>query len=259
MVKFSSMFNSPLVLLVLFFSGLLAGTMDTIAGGGGLITVPVLFSFPISPLQVFGTNKFQSTFGSFSATLNFLKEKKYNSKLILGVLFTAIGSFFGAYCVGVIPATVLKKIVPLMLYFIAIFLFFYKSYGLKKSRQKINGKLFFLIFGLSIGFYDGFFGPGTGTFWAIAFVYFLGLELKEATIYTKLMNFTSNVIPLIFFLVKGSVLFLPGISMALGQFLGGFIGAKIVLKRGSKIIKPILIVIALILATKMMVDNFFLK
>ncbi len=259
MVKSSSMFNSPLILLILFLSGLLAGTMDTIAGGGGLITVPVLFSFPISPLQVFGTNKFQSTFGSFSATLNFLKEKKYTFKLIFGVLFTAIGSFFGAYCVGVIPATLLRKMVPFMLYFIAIFLFFYKSYGLKKSKQKIDEKMFFLIFGLSIGFYDGFFGPGTGTFWAMAFVYFLGLDLKEATIYTKLMNFTSNVIPLTFFLVKGSVFFLPGIAMALGQFLGGFIGARIVLKRGSKIIKPILIVIALILATKMVVDNFFLR
>jgi uncharacterized membrane protein YfcA len=253
------MFNSPLTLITLFFGGLLAGTMDTIAGGGGIITVPLLFSFPITPLQVFGTNKFQSTFGSFSATFNFFLKGKYALKLVIGIFFTAIGSYFGAFCVGIIPSEILKKVVPFMLYAIAVFLFFYKNYGIEKKEKKIDEKFFYLIFGLSIGFYDGFFGPGTGTFWAIAFVYFLGLDLKEATIYTKLMNFTSNVIPLIFFLTKGSVLFLPGIAMALGQFLGGFIGAKIVLKRGSKIIKPILIVIALILATKMVVDNFFLK
>lgn len=251
------MFDSPLTLTILFFGGLLAGTMDTIAGGGGIITVPLLFSFPITSLQVFGTNKFQSTFGSFSATFNFFIKGKYTIKLLIGVFFTAVGSFFGAYCVGIVPSDILRKIVPFMLYSIAIFLYFYKNYGIEKKEVKMNENLFYLIFGLSIGFYDGFFGPGTGTFWAILFVHFLGMDLREATINTKLMNFTSNIIPLMFFLSKGSVLFLPGIAMASGQFLGGFIGAKIVLKKGAKIIKPILIFIAIVLATKLIIDSWF--
>ncbi|NMB98680.1 MAG: TSUP family transporter [Thermoanaerobaculaceae bacterium] len=251
------MFDSPLTLTILFFGGLLAGTMDTIAGGGGIITVPLLFSFPITSLQVFGTNKFQSTFGSFSATFNFFIKGKYKIKLLIGVFFTAIGSFFGAYCVGIVPSDILRKIVPFMLYSIAIFLYFYKNYGIEKKEVKMNENLFYLLFGLSIGFYDGFFGPGTGTFWAILFVHFLGMDLREATINTKLMNFTSNIIPLMFFLSKGSVLFLPGIAMASGQFLGGFIGAKIVLKKGAKIIKPILIFIAIVLATKLIIDSWF--
>ncbi|MFB3850823.1 MAG: TSUP family transporter [Acidobacteriota bacterium] len=251
------MFDSPLTLTILFFGGLLAGTMDTIAGGGGIITVPLLFSFPITSLQVFGTNKFQSTFGSFSATFNFFIKGKYKIKLLIGVFFTAIGSFFGAYCVGIVPSDILRKIVPFMLYSIAIFLYFYKNYGIEKKEVKMNENLFYLLFGLSIGFYDGFFGPGTGTFWAILFVHFLGMELRDATINTKLMNFTSNIIPLMFFLSKGSVLFLPGIAMASGQFLGGFIGAKIVLKKGAKIIKPILIFIAIVLATKLIIDSWF--
>ncbi|MCX7829704.1 MAG: TSUP family transporter [Acidobacteria bacterium] len=251
------MFGSPLTLAILFLGGLLAGTMDTIAGGGGIITVPLLFSFPINAVNVFGTNKFQSTFGSFSATLNFFIKGKYSLKLLVGVFFTAVGSFFGAYCVGIVPSDTLRKIVPFMLYAIAIFLYFYKNYGLERKEKRMNENLFFLVFGLSIGFYDGFFGPGTGTFWAILFVHFLGMDLREATINTKLVNFTSNAIPLMFFLSKGSVLFLPGIAMALGQFLGGFIGAKIVLKRGAKIIKPILIFIAIFLATKLMIDNWF--
>lgn len=251
------MFDSPLTLTILFFGGLLAGTMDTIAGGGGIITVPLLFSFPITSLQVFGTNKFQSTFGSFSATFNFFIKGKYKIKLLIGVFFTAIGSFFGAYCVGIVPSDILRKIVPFMLYSIAIFLYFYKNYGIEKKEVKMNENLFYLLFGLSIGFYDGFFGPGTGTFWAILFVHFLGMDLREATINTKLMNFTSNIIPLMFFLSKGSVLFLPGIAMASGQFLGGFMGAKIVLKKGAKIIKPILIFIAIVLATKLIIDSWF--
>lgn len=250
------MFDSPFTLILLFVSALLAGTMDTIAGGGGIITVPVLFSFPITPLNVFGTNKFQSTFGSFSATFSFFREKKYKISVLWGVVFTAFGSFWGAFCVGIIPALILRKAVPFMLYFIAIFLYFYKNYGIEKTLPKMNDKLFYMVFGLLIGFYDGFFGPGTGTFWAIAFVHFLGMDLKEATINTKLMNFTSNIIPLLFFLFKGSVFFIPGIAMAIGQFIGGFLGAKIVLKKGAKVIKPILIFIALILASKLMIDNW---
>lgn len=256
MLKCQFMFDSPLTLITLFVSAFLAGTMDTIAGGGGIITVPVLFSFPITPLNVFGTNKFQSTFGSFSATFNFFREKKYRVGVLWGVVFTAFGSFWGAYSVGIIPALLLRKIVPFMLYAIALFLYFYKNYGLEKSISRMNDKLFYLVFGLLIGFYDGFFGPGTGTFWAIAFVHFLGMDLREATINTKLMNFTSNIIPLFFFLSKGSVLFLPGIAMAVGQFIGGYLGAKIVLRKGTKIIKPVLILIALILATKLMIDNW---
>lgn len=250
------MFNFPLTLIILFFGGLVAGTLDTIAGGGGIITVPLLFSFPITPLQVFGTNKFQSTFGSFAATFNFFLKGKYALKLVIGIFFTAIGSFFGAYCVGIVPSEILRKVVPFMLYAIAVFLFFYKNYGIKKKEKMMNEKLFYIIFGLSIGFYDGFFGPGTGTFWAILFVHFLGMDLKEATINTKLMNFTSNLISLMFFLSKGSVLFLPGIAMAVGQFFGGFLGAKVVLKKGAKIIKPILIFIAFGLATKLLFDNW---
>lgn len=251
------MFDSPLTLFILFFGALLAGTMDTVAGGGGLITVPLLFTFPITPIEVFGTNKFQSSFGSFSATLNFLKEGKYHLKLIYGVIFTAIGSFFGAYSVGIVPSIMLKKAIPILLFAIAIFILLYKKWGIEASKKRLNGKVFYLIFGLLIGFYDGFFGPGTGTFWAITFVYFLGMDFKEATINTKLMNFTSNIVSLSFFLYKGSVLFLPALAMASGQFLGGFIGSKVVLTKGTTIIKPLLITVALLLAIKLFIENYF--
>ena len=115
-------------LSVLFLSGLVAGTMDTIAGGGGLITVPVLFSFPWSPVEAFGTNKFQSTFGSFSATYHFWKAGKIARGLLLGVLFTAAGAFSGAVVVNIVPALWLKKFIPFLLFAIAIILFFAKGF-----------------------------------------------------------------------------------------------------------------------------------
>lgn len=245
------------VYFILFCGALFAGTMDTIAGGGGLITVPLLFSLKIEPLEVFGTNKFQSSFGSFSATINFFKEKKYNIKSLIGVFFTATGAYFGAFSLTLFNPIFLKKIVPFLLYSIAIFLFFYKQFGWEKGESKLSVFSFYLLFGLSIGFYDGFFGPGTGTFWAISFVKFLGMDLKEATINTKLMNFVSNVVSLMFFLSKNTVLFLPGVTMAIGQFLGGFIGAKIVLKKGVKIIKPLLLIVSIVLATKLLIENYF--
>jgi uncharacterized protein len=250
------MFDSPLTIAMLFFSGLIAGTMDTIAGGGGLITIPVLFSFQWSPLEVFGTNKFQSTFGSFSATYHFWKAGKLRKRLLPGVLFTAAGALSGALVVGIVPALWLKKAIPFLLFAIAIVLFLAKGFGSKPTKQRMSASLFMAVFGLSIGFYDGFFGPGTGTFWAMAFVWALGKDLKEATASTKLMNFTSNIVPLAFFLFRGAVHFVPGIAMAAGQFIGGWIGTRLVLKRGAKFIRPVLILMALILAAKLLYDNW---
>lgn len=245
-----------LTLAILFLSGLVAGTMDTIAGGGGLITVPVLFSFPWTPFEAFGTNKFQSTFGSFSATFHFWRAGKIGKGLILGVLFTAVGALAGAIVVGIVPSLWLKKFIPFLLLAIAIVLYFAKNFGLKPGKPRMAVPLFMTVFGLGIGFYDGFFGPGTGTFWAMAFVWLLGRDLKEATASTKLMNFTSNIVSLAFFLFKGAVHFMPGMAMALGQFIGGWIGTKLVLTKGSRFIRPVMILVAVVLACKLLWDNW---
>jgi len=242
--------------IILFISGLVAGTMDTIAGGGGLITVPVLFSFPWSPVVAFGTNKFQSTFGSFSATYHFWRAGTIGRGVFLGVLFTAAGAFSGAVVVNIVPALWLKKFIPFLLFAIALVLFFTKGFGARPGRQRMPVPLFMAVFGLSIGFYDGFFGPGTGTFWAMGFVWLLGKDLKEATASTKLMNFTSNFVSLLFFLWKGAVNFVPGLAMALGQFIGGWLGTRLVLRKGSKFIRPVLIFMALVLAAKLFWDNW---
>jgi len=116
--------------------------------------------------------------------------------------------------------------------------------------------VFYLIAGLTLGFYDGFFGPGVGSFWAIAFVAGLGYNLKKATGYTKVMNFTSNVVSLVIFVLGGYVIFTAGIVMAVGQVAGAKIGAGLVIKRGVRFIRPVFITIVILTTLKIIYDRF---
>ena len=112
------------------------------------------------------------------------------------------------------------------------------------------------LFGLGIGFYDGFFGPGTGTFWAMAFVVGLGFNLTSATGYTKVMNFASNLGSLVFFLIGGKVLFVAGLTMGAGQWLGARIGSRLVVKRGTNFIRPVFLTVVLALTLKLLYDAY---
>jgi uncharacterized protein len=246
------MTEGPWLYPFLFLAALLAGTADTIAGGGGLITVPVLMGLGWSPQDALGTNKFQASFGSGSATLHFARAGALSIKGIAwGVLFTAIGAAAGAWAVGQVPADFLNRIIPLLLIGMALYVLFTPRLGLEETRSRMTPVPFYLLFGLGIGFYDGFFGPGTGSFWALAFVLLLGFELRRATAATKLMNFTSNLLSLGVFIAMGNVHFAPGLVMAGGQFLGGHIGARLVLNRGARLVRPVLIAVALAMAGKM--------
>jgi uncharacterized protein len=238
---------------VLFLTALFAGTADTIAGGGGLITIPVLMGLGWSPQDALGTNKFQASFGSGSATLHFWKAGAVRLKECLwGVLFTATGAAAGAWAVSQVPADFLKRLIPFLLVAMAFYVLISPRLGHEETRARMKPFLFYLTFGLGIGFYDGFFGPGTGSFWALAFVLFLGFELRRATATTKVMNFTSNILSLAVFLLMGNVHFVPGLVMAGGQFLGGRIGAKLVMTRGARLVRPVFITVVFAIAAKLL-------
>lgn len=248
---------SFLLFIPLFLTGLISGFIDTIAGGGGLITVPVLMSMGLSPQQALGTNKLQATFGSGSASLNFVlaKEVKIN-ECLSGIIWTFIGASIGTIVVQLISPDFLKLLIPFLLLSIAIYSLLNSAIGLKDRKQLIANTPFFLIFGLGLGFYDGFFGPGTGSFWAMAYILFLGYNLKKATTYTKVMNFTSNIASLLFFLIGGHVDFSIGFAMAVGQILGAKIGSRFVIKKGSVFIKPIFIFMVILITLKLLIENF---
>jgi uncharacterized membrane protein YfcA len=245
---------------VLFVTGLVAGFVDSIAGGGGLITVPVLLSTGMLPQDALGTNKLQATFGSGSAAFHFTHAGLVRlNDCIRGIAFTAIGAAAGTMLVvneRVARPELLKLIIPWLLIALAIYLLVRPALGSVQRKERMTNNVFHLTFGLLIGFYDGFFGPGTGTFWAMAYVMFLGYELTQATAHTKVMNFTSNIASLVVFVAAGHVLPLPGIVMGIGQMLGARLGSRAVIKRGANFIRPIFLTVVIAIASKLLWDYF---
>lgn len=245
-------------LAVLFATGAAAGFVDSIAGGGGLITLPVLLSTGMAPHDALGTNKLQAMFGSGSATWHFTRAGLIHIReCVSGIVFTGIGAAAGTYLVlQLVNSRVLKLIIPWLLIAIAVWLLVKPAFGEQRHEPRLSRKIFHLVFGLLIGFYDGIFGPGTGTFWAMAYVLFLGFDLTQATAHTKLMNFTSNVVSVTLFALAGDVLFLPGIVMGTGQLLGARLGSRAVIQRGTKIIRPIFLVVVMAISVKLLWDYF---
>jgi uncharacterized membrane protein YfcA len=242
---------------VLFLTAFIAGLVDSIAGGGGIITLPVMLSLGFPPHIALGTNKFQASFGSFTASYYYIKKDVVVLKsCINGIIFTLIGAALGTWSVQQLSSDVLKYIIPILLTGIIIYSLIKTNLGESDRRARMNELAFYLIAGLTFGFYDGFFGPGVGSLWAIAFVAGLGYNLKKATGYTKVMNFTSNIVSLILFIIGGYVIFMAGIVMALGQIAGSKIGAEMVIKRGAKFIRPLFITIVVLTTLKLIYDRF---
>ncbi len=242
---------------VLFAAGLVAGLVDSIAGGGGLITIPALLGMGMPAPLALGTNKLQGTFGSGSAMLHFARTGAVNLReCAFGVLWTTLGAGLGTLAVQRLDTAFLDRAIPLLLIAIALFMLFSPKLGRDDVRERMGRNTFFLLFGWTIGFYDGFFGPATGTFWAMAFVLLLGFNLTRATAYTKVLNFTSNLVSLCFFLAGGFVSLPEGIVMGVGQFAGARIGAQLVVTRGSRLVRPVFIAVVIAISAKLLWKNF---
>ena len=238
-------------------TGLAAGFVDSIAGGGGLITIPVLLSLGMPPQLALGTNKLQATFGSGSAAWHYGRAGLIDfSACRIGIIFTFIGATGGTLLVSRLPADLLKQTIPWLLVAIALYFIFQPKLGESDRGSRLSSETFHVVFGLVIGFYDGFFGPGTGTFWALAYVLALGFNLTRATAHTKVMNFTSNAASLAVFLVGGHCHLTGGLCMGLGQLLGARLGSKVVIRKGVKLIRPIFITVALAITVRLLWQNF---
>jgi uncharacterized protein len=239
---------------VLFVTGVAAGFVDSIAGGGGLITLPVLLSTGMPPHDALGTNKLQAMFGSGSATWHFTRAGLIRAReCVDGILFTGFGAAAGTYLVlQLVNSRALKLVIPWLLIAIAVWLLAKPAFGEQRGKPRLSRNVFHVVFGLLIGFYDGIFGPGTGTFWAMAYVMFLGFDLTQATAHTKLMNFTSNIVSVALFAFAGHVLVWPGVVMGTGQLLGARLGSRAVIQRGTKIIRPIFLTVVVAISVKLL-------
>jgi uncharacterized membrane protein YfcA len=244
-------------LLLLWAGGFCAGFVDSIAGGGGIIALPVLLTAGLPPHMALGTNKLQSSFGSFTATINYTRKGLVDPKeMIWGVVATALGAGLGTVAIQLISAAILTSIIPVMLVLVFLYTLFNPDVGYSDKPPRWNRLVFYLTMGLMLGFYDGFFGPGTGSFWALAFVLLMGFNLKKATAHTKITNFTSNVAALVFFLLGGKVVFSAGIIMGIGQVVGAYLGSRLVILRGVGLVRLFLLAVVGITLLKLLLDTY---
>jgi len=223
---------------ILFVAAAFAGFVDSIAGGGGIITVPALLAVGFPPHLALGTNKLQASFGSLTAAINYRRGNMLRFRVLaLGIGFTALGAIIGTVTVQRVDASWLNHIIPILLVIIFIYVLCNPNLGAMHGPHRMLPPLFYVVFGCLIGFYDGFFGPGTGSLWTVAFVLWLGFDLRKATAHTKVLNFTSNVVSLATFVLGGHVVFVAGLTMAVGQIIGAYLGSHLVLKRGTRFVR----------------------
>ena len=243
---------------MLFVTGLVAGFVDSIAGGGGLITLPVLLSLGGNPQVALGTNKLQACFGSASASWHYSQAGAVNLRdTWRACVFTFIGSIVGTMGVRQIGPEALKVVIPLLLIAVAVYSLRNPRLGQTESAPRMARPRFEVVFGLLLGFYDGFFGPGTGTFWTMAFVLMLGFNLTRATAHTKAVNFSSNLCSFLIFALANRVNYTGGTVMGVGQLIGARFGARLVMRRGTEFIRPVFITVVLVITAKLLFDTYF--
>ena len=235
----------PWIYPALTATAVFTGFIDAIAGGGGLIMMPALLSAGVPPLQALGTNKLQSVFGTGVALRNYwrsgLVEWRRN-RLTVALVFA--GAVAGAIVVQSIETRLLGLIIPVLLVAAALYVLLSPRMSDEDAQHRVTSGGYAPIGG-AIGFYDGFFGPGTGTFFTTTLVGMRGYGLTKATALTKLFNFTSNVASVLMFAAGGHMLWLLGLCMAAGAMLGGYLGSHTALKFGARLIRPLLVAISL--------------
>jgi len=240
---------TPSVIVGLSAISFIAGFIDAIAGGGGLLTVPSLLLSGLSPHLVLGTNKLASCCGTFASVVNYSRKKMVWWRLIaLGIAFTFLGSLLGAKAILAVNDKT-AKIIMLGLMPVAIGAMLIKKKAGQSSPDELTRPMMFkaILICLAIGFYDGFFGPGAGSFLAIGFYVFLHFDLVKATANAKVFNLISNIGALAMFLSHGQVSFLIGIPMAATNIAGNYVGSHMAIKRGATFIQKILVVVIVFL------------
>ena len=242
----------PVLTAVAFFTGFI----DAIAGGGGLIMVPALLFAGVPPLQTLGTNKVQSMFGTAIACFNYgrsglfsWREHKWT------VLIVFIGAAAGVLAVQTVGSRSMGLVIPILLMAVALYVLLSPRMTDDDAHERIGASGYKPLAG-AIGFYDGFVGPGTGSFFTSSLVGLRGMGLTRATALTKLFNLTSNVASVIVFAVAGQIYWLLGLCMAVGAMAGGWAGSHSAMRFGAKLIRPLLVLLSLGLTARLLWGYF---
>lgn len=238
---------------LLFVCALGIGCLDAISGCGGLLTVPLLLALGFPPTQALATNKLQGAFGTGSSTLAFARAGAIDvSAMWPAALYAAIGAALGTVAVQRIDTGMLRRAIPLVLIAVALFFLFSPRLGDADRRARVPMAFFAPVAAGGIAFYDGLLGLGTGAFLVAATAGLLSQNLRTATAHAKLLNVASNVGSLTFFVLGGNVVWAAGFALALGQIIGAQLGARAVLAKGAKLVRPLVVLAALAMAARLL-------
>lgn len=250
-------YGSTLSFLFVCCAAFIGAFVDAIAGGGGLITVPAYLLAGFPPHLTLGTNKLSATFGSFSSALEFLRQGKVHRRLVAFIVpCTLVGAIVGVRSVLTLDQSFLYPLVSILILVVGLYTFFKKDLGLinsfelKNRSQIIKG----MFFGFLIGFYDGFFGPGTGSFYLFVFIRFFGMDFVHAGGNTKILNFTSNFTSLLVFALAGKINWPIGLLAGFLSLLGSVLGTRVAIRRGAGFVKPIFLIMSFAVFIKVVLD-----
>ena len=244
-----------LILVLLAVAGAFAGFVDSIVGGGGLISVPAMLLTNLPPSMALGSNKLSSIFGAGSASITFLRNHMVDFSLVRKLLpFTFIGSMIGTLAVVSLPPLYVKPIIIVLLVCVTLFVVF-KDWGEINRTSAVAGKALYICmaFALGIGVYDGFIGPGTGTFLIMGFI-FTGFDFLHASANAKILNFTSNLASLIVFFCLGHVNIKYGLATGVGQIIGAYLGSHLAIAKGSSLVRVVFLSVTTVMLLKLVYD-----
>lgn len=244
-------------LLIICIAGFFAAFVDSIVGGGGMISIPALLATGMPTHLALGTNKFAASSGAVSSVYHYYRGKNLNKEILLPLIpFSIIGSAIGVVCVLAINPDFLKNIIVILIIVMLIYSFVNKNLGLEDKYQSMTVKARTKSQGLTsiIGFYDGFFGPGTGSFFIMMLIHVFKFDFKRSAGNAKALNLASNVAALVMFLFNRQIAFQIGIPMALSMMLGARFGTMFALKKGTTWIKPIFGAVSVALIMKMILS-----
>lgn len=247
------------ILVLIGIAAFMAGFVDAVVGGGGLIQIPALFSaFPnASPASLFGTNKIASIVGTSSAAIQYSRRVRIPWKIALpGAVAALFGAWYGARAVAWMPAEYLQPLILVLLILVALYTFTRKDFGTAPTREYLGVRDVWVTaaIALVIGFYDGFFGPGTGSFFMFLLVRFVALDFLHASATAKILNVATNFAALAFFSSNVDLLWKAGLLMASCNLAGAIIGSRMAIRHGAGFVRRIFLVVVAVLIAKMAYD-----
>ena len=246
---------TPQMFLIICPMLFLAGLVDAIGGGGGLISLPAYLLAGLPVHNAIATNKLSSTCGTALTTVRFIRQGLVNWRIAVPTIFCAIGgSSLGANLSMNVPESVMEAVLFVVLPVVAFVVLSPKTFRDHDQEVKLDRKLWItaLVSAFVVGIYDGFYGPGTGTFLIIAFTVFAKLDIRTANAQTKIINLTTNITSLTIFLLNGQAVILLGLAAAACNMAGNYVGAGLAMTKGSKITRPVILLVLVLLFLKVL-------